>query len=153
MLSSVASPALPCVSTLSHRRHDFRKKKVIEHKMCVLIFSTTFVRNISYFMTNSAISYHKWTYVFMQSIRCSFNIVTKLEFSRYICEKYLNMKFHEIRLVGTELFHADGQTDRHDEDNIRCSHICESAQKLAGANSRQLHPSKPSRYTWVPGQI
>ena len=27
---------------LSHKRHDF-PKKVIEHKMCVLIFSTTFV--------------------------------------------------------------------------------------------------------------
>jgi len=29
-------------STLSHKRHDFRGK-VTEHKMCVLIFSTTFV--------------------------------------------------------------------------------------------------------------
>ena len=35
-------------STLSHKPHDFRKK-VTEHKMCVLIFSTTFVRNISRF--------------------------------------------------------------------------------------------------------
>jgi hypothetical protein len=30
-------------STLSHKRHDFREKKIVEHKMCVLIFSTTFV--------------------------------------------------------------------------------------------------------------
>jgi len=29
-------------STLSQKRHDFRRK-VIEHKMCVLIFSTAFV--------------------------------------------------------------------------------------------------------------
>jgi len=28
--------------TLSHKRHDFREKAT-EHKMCVLIFSTTFV--------------------------------------------------------------------------------------------------------------
>jgi len=28
-----------CFSTLSHKRHDFRKKKVIEAKMCLLIFS------------------------------------------------------------------------------------------------------------------
>jgi hypothetical protein len=30
-------------STLSHKRHDFRKKNVVEHKMCVLIFCTPFV--------------------------------------------------------------------------------------------------------------
>jgi hypothetical protein len=28
--------------TLRHKRQDF-EKKVIEHKMCILIFSTTFV--------------------------------------------------------------------------------------------------------------
>jgi hypothetical protein len=30
-------------STLSHEKHDFRKKKVIEYKMSILIFFTTFV--------------------------------------------------------------------------------------------------------------
>jgi hypothetical protein len=39
-------------SSLSHKRHDFRKT-VIEPKMCVLIFSTSFVRNISHYK-NSA---------------------------------------------------------------------------------------------------
>jgi hypothetical protein len=33
---------LPYFSTLSHKQNDFQEK-VIEHKMCVLIFSTTFV--------------------------------------------------------------------------------------------------------------
>jgi hypothetical protein len=34
MLSSVASPAVPYVSKLSHKRHDFRKKKLLNIK-CV----------------------------------------------------------------------------------------------------------------------
>ena len=38
----VMCPLALYFSTLSHKRCDFRKK-VIEHKMCVLIFSTTFV--------------------------------------------------------------------------------------------------------------
>jgi hypothetical protein len=47
VLSSVALPAVPYFSTFSHKQHDFREK-VIERKMTVLIFSTTFVRNISH---------------------------------------------------------------------------------------------------------
>ena len=41
ILSSVASPTVQHFSTLSHKRHDFRKRG-IGYKMCVLIFSTTF---------------------------------------------------------------------------------------------------------------
>jgi len=49
ILSSVACPALQYFFTLSNKRHDFRKKKkVIEHKMCVMIFFTPFVWNISH---------------------------------------------------------------------------------------------------------
>jgi hypothetical protein len=39
ILSSVTCLALPYFSTVSHTRHSIRKN-VIEHKMCVLIFST-----------------------------------------------------------------------------------------------------------------
>jgi hypothetical protein len=39
-LPFVACPDLPYFSTLSNKRHDFLKK-VIQHEMCVLIFSTT----------------------------------------------------------------------------------------------------------------
>ena len=39
ILSSVASPGVQYFSPLYHKRNDFRKRKFIEHKMCVLIFS------------------------------------------------------------------------------------------------------------------
>ena len=42
ILSSVACPAVQYFSTLSHKWHDFRKKKYWNLK-CILIFSTTFV--------------------------------------------------------------------------------------------------------------
>ena len=42
---SVACRTLLCISTSFHKRRDFRKK-VIESKMFILIFSGTFVRNI-----------------------------------------------------------------------------------------------------------
>jgi hypothetical protein len=35
--------------------------------------------------------------------------------------KYSNIKFHEKRSRGAELFHADGRKDRHDEANGRFS--------------------------------
>ena len=42
ILSSMACLAVPSFSTLSHKRHDFRKK-LLNINLCVLIFSTTFV--------------------------------------------------------------------------------------------------------------
>jgi len=50
ILSSVASLALH-FSTLSHKQHDFQKE-VIEHKVRVLSFATSFVRNIAHSKKN-----------------------------------------------------------------------------------------------------
>jgi hypothetical protein len=47
ILSSVACPVLQYFSILSHKRHDFQKKKVTENQMRVLIFST-YVGNVSH---------------------------------------------------------------------------------------------------------
>jgi hypothetical protein len=38
----------------------------------------------------------------------------------------------KIRPVGAELFHADGQTDRHDEVQSRFSQFCVRAQQTLG---------------------
>jgi len=42
VLSSVACPTLHYFSTLSHKLPDFLGGKVIEYKICVMIFCTTF---------------------------------------------------------------------------------------------------------------
>jgi hypothetical protein len=57
ILPFVTCLALPQFFTLSHKRDDFRER-VSGHKICVLIFSATFVWNISHFKNNSA-RYHK----------------------------------------------------------------------------------------------
>jgi hypothetical protein len=44
---AAACLAVHCSSTLSHKQNDFGKK-VTEHKMCVLISSTIYFRNISH---------------------------------------------------------------------------------------------------------
>jgi hypothetical protein len=112
ILSSVACLAVPYFSILSHKRHDFRKN-VIEHKICVLIFSTTFVWNISYSKRNSARYYHECTYIFMLSTRYSCQILNKFGFSQQIFEKYSNVKFHEVPFSGSPIpcRHTDGRTD------------------------------------------
>jgi len=59
ILSSVACPAVQYFSTLSYKRRDFRTKVTV-HRIRVLIFSTTFVWNISH-QKNSTRYYHKCT--------------------------------------------------------------------------------------------
>ena len=57
IFSSVACLALPYFYTLSHKRHDFRKN-----------FNTkrVFLRNISHSKKNTAIYYHKCTYIYFK---------------------------------------------------------------------------------------
>jgi len=67
---------------------------VIEHKMCVLIFSTTFIWNISHFKKNRARYDQNCIMVFMYSTHYSCQILVKVEFSGHICEKYSNIQCH-----------------------------------------------------------
>jgi hypothetical protein len=89
ILPPVACPALqnvPPAPHISHKRNDFRTKDT-EHKMCVLIFSTTLVWNISHSKKNSARYDQKCILVFMWSTGYSCQTVIKLEFSRAVFRK------------------------------------------------------------------
>jgi len=119
ILWSVACPPLQYVSTLSHKRNDFRKT-VSEYKMCVLIFCTKFVWNISH-------SKKKWAR-YDENIYWSSHKVTFIPVWFWWIFKFLDRflknpqisNFTKIRPVGDKLFHAkdgrgEGRTDRHEE--------------------------------------
>jgi hypothetical protein len=111
ILSSVASLAPPCFSTLSHKRHDFRKQNT-EHVTCILIFSATFIWKFSYSKENPTKRYRKHTEPFTQNTRYSCQVLINLELSQYIFEtKAQTTNFIKILLLGAEPFHADTQTD------------------------------------------
>jgi hypothetical protein len=62
-LLPAAHLVLPYFFSLFYKWHNFQET-VIEHKMCVLIFSTTFVWKISYCQKNWVGYFHKCTHVF-----------------------------------------------------------------------------------------
>jgi hypothetical protein len=65
---SAACPAVQNVSILSHKRHNLRRGgggKLLEHKMCFFIFSTTLVWKVSHSKKNSARYCHKCISIFM----------------------------------------------------------------------------------------
>ena len=140
LFSSVASLAVPHNSTLSHKRCDFRKK-VAEHKMCVLIFCTTFVRNISHSKKNWARYDQNCISVFIYSTGYYCSNLMDLEFSRQIFEKYPNMKFHENPSIEKRVV-ACGQTDVTKQIS-RFSQIffCGSADKGNALSAEQVRPS------------
>jgi len=91
-------------------RNDFsNKKKVTEHKMCVLIFSATFVWTISHSKKNWERNDKKCMLVFMY--RCySCQILIQLEFSRQIFEKSSNIRFNKNPPSGSRVVPC-GRTD------------------------------------------
>jgi len=88
----------------------FKKKKVIEHKMCDSSFSITFVltffilrRNVRDMIEN--------VYRFSCKVPVFLSHLVKLEISQQTAEKYPNIKLMKIRPEGAELLHADRRTD------------------------------------------
>ena len=105
ILSFAASLTPPYFfSELSYKRHDFR------NEMCFFIFSTTLSETILILRRIYARYNHNSANVFMKNTRDSSQILMKLEFSRQIFEIYPRIIFNEGRPVGSDLFHANGQT-------------------------------------------
>ena len=109
----VCLPA-PYFSTLCLKGHDFRGGG-IEHKMCVLIFSSTFAWNTPHSKKNSARYYRKCTSVFTSSTHISCHTLMKVEFfSRQISilKSSRISNFVNILAVGAEFMRIGGRTDR-----------------------------------------
>jgi hypothetical protein len=84
----------------------------MEHKICVLILSTTFVGNTSLSRNNRARYDKKCVLVLMYTNHNSCQILLKFYLSGQIFENNTQILFFlKIRRVGDELFHPDGQTD------------------------------------------
>ena len=107
----VACPTLQHSSTLSHKRIDFLEKKVIEHKMCVFIFSTTFVWNI-YFSRKKWARYNKkYILFFMYSTRYSCPTLMKLEFlDRFSKILKYQISWKSVQWEPSCSMRTDGQT-------------------------------------------
>jgi hypothetical protein len=132
ILSSVAYLVLPHFSTLPHRRHYFREK-VVEHKTRVLnsypTLSETFLI-LKRIERDIIINIHRGTLkilVILVRYQWNLNFLHRLSKNNQISNVKKNCP------LGTELFHADGQTDRYDEANNLVRNFANSHE-----NCRQL---------------
>jgi hypothetical protein len=93
----------------------FSKKIVTEPKMCVSIFSTTFVRNISQSRKNSERSDHNCTVIGLLHANCPNDIRVRFHKKFSSLDRYSeSTQIHnpaKIRPEGAELFHEDEWTD------------------------------------------
>ena len=112
----------------SFKRHDFPKKKVIEYKLCVLIFSKTVIYHSK---NNSARYYHKWAYVVLHVKYSLF--LSDFNFSDRFRKINQIWDFIKIRPLEAELFYADGRRNGL-EANSRFSQFCERAYRASPHN-------------------
>ena len=108
-------------------------KKIMKHKLRVLIFPTTFVCHVSHCKKNWARYYQISISVFMYSNSCSCKILINVEFSRLVFKKYSNTTCHENPFSGSWVVpygRTDGRTDRYYGVNSCFSQFRESPRKF-----------------------
>ena len=97
------------LSTIPNERQGFRENNT-EHRMCVLIFSTIFILNVSHLTKNSARYFHKYTYVLMWSTPIIIRFWRTFNFLDRFSSKKKSIEFHENPSSGT-LVVPRGRTD------------------------------------------
>ena len=131
ILSSVVCPTLKNFSTLSHKRHDFRKKKIIAYEIC-FDFLNNFIGKVSYHKRTEqdtikmCIGLHVIYPLFLSD--CNENLTFLTDFRKKKNNEITNLM--KISPVGAEPFHEEGRTDRHNEANICFYKFCERAPKM-----------------------
>ena len=103
-VTCMVCPFLPRFSTLFHKRHDFRETKLIQRKMCILIFSTIFSTIFSLpfvilerMQRDIIINVNRSSHL-APVILVTVTIVTilmKIEHHRQIIQESTNTTFHE----------------------------------------------------------
>jgi len=96
--------------------------------MFILIFSATFILNISHSKKSSARYYYKCPYVLMSSTRHSCQILMTLEFSQHIFEKSSNITLQENPCSGSRVVSC-GQTDM-----TKVEHTYRRVKKIKGTS-------------------
>ena len=125
VLLSVTCPTLTYISTLSHKRHSFQEKNVIEHKIYVLVLSKILSEKrflLRRTQGDIIINIHRSSNkvpVFLGRSESHLNILDRFSRSVHV------PNFIKIRPVGYELFHADGRKGKQDEANSLFRHFCE----------------------------
>jgi hypothetical protein len=105
--SSMTCPALQCYSTLSHKRHYFRKKK-LSNKKCLFWFSLQLLYDKFLIIKHQSGIWSKIYLGLHVQYTLFLSISMKLDFSREILEKFSNIV--KILPVWAESFHTDRQT-------------------------------------------
>jgi len=90
----------------------FGETPVFEYEMCILIFSSNFVKIISQYNSNSG-RHRECTQAFMYSTRyCCCHIAMKREISQQIFEKFSKFKCHKNLSSGIRVGLQGRRTDR-----------------------------------------
>ena len=118
-----------------------KKKKKALLKRNVWFSSTNFVGNIPHSMKNWASYDQKCILFFMWSTSYACQILTKLQFSHRIFEKYSSIKFHENPSSDSWVFPC-GQTDRHTEGRTAMTKLIVAFRKFTTAPNKHSKGDK-----------